>query len=513
MSGALRTALISGVNDRTVDFAKRLHGLKFEIWASSGTYRTLTQAGVTAHDLAEITGQASFVGGRVKTLHPAVHAGILARKGSSSDEADLAELKAVRFDLLAVELYAFSATWAANEPDDDIVEAIDIGGVALLRAAAKNYERVTTVCGRDQYDRVIDAYETGSANVRFRRQLAAEAFALTGRLDTSIMEWLAGADDLPVPAHARPLRYGENPKQPAFFVPSPGPASGLAAISSWATGAPDLSYTNFLDIDIAWELAGALETAFGRGAAVAVKHASPIGAALGDGGADLVRKARQGDKVSAFGGVLCLTRPLDLETATEIGHSFWEVIAAPEADPAAIERLTARWPRLRLVKLPGIRPSRGKWSVRSVAGGELWQRPDAIVDTVTEFQHVAGPEASAKDFEAMRLGLAVAAAARSNAVAIAKDGHVLGVGSGFPNRVEAVHRAVTLAQTSDAGLEGAALGSDAFFPFADAVETCASFGIKLVVAPVGSKRDAEVQAAAERLGVALYAAPGRHFRH
>lgn len=510
------TAIVS-VFDKTglLEFAGKLDRLGWEILASGGTFSTLAKAGIKALEISAYTGAAEILGGRVKTLHPAIHGGILAR-GDDRDLEEIARLGYKAIDLVAVDLYPFEKT--VSDPaasEEDIIEKIDIGGVTLLRAAAKNHRRVAVLCDSGDFDAVAKEIEAqGRVGGETRRRLAAKAFARTAAYDGAIASWFAGRDaqeDKALSAgrfvlkgtRERSLRYGENPHQSAefySFAPGSGPLGGRILQGK------ELSYNNILDLDAAWQAAARFE----RPAAVVVKHLSPSGISECQGDsldlAGALRKAIDCDPVSAFGGVIAVNASFDLACAQALGALFAECIAAPAFTPEALEILSRKTNLRLVVPAPGL----PKDEVRSVLGGFLRQDVDLGDPESAQWRVVSKRAPSDKEMEDLRFAWKACVSVKSNAIVFAKDGATLGIGAGQPNRVDSARLAAGRAGEK---AKGAAMASDAFFPFPDSVNVAAEAGISAIVHPGGSIRDAESLAAADAAGIAVVVTGVRHFRH
>jgi phosphoribosylaminoimidazolecarboxamide formyltransferase / IMP cyclohydrolase len=534
----IRRALVSVFDKQGLDrLAVALGTAGVEVVSTGSTATALEGHGLRVTRVEELTGFPELLDGRVKTLHPRVHAGLLADLGRPGHRAELEEAGIAPFDLVVVNLYPFEATVAAPEVDDTLAtERIDIGGPAMVRAAAKNHAWVAVVCDPADYPLVESALATGGTTHPERRALAAKAFARTSAYDTAVATWLTpspspqppepplptgegGAPGRPQAAPGREvpgrltvagrlrqtLRYGENPHQGAAFyaVDGPGGPWGLGAATQVA--GKELSYNNLLDADAALALAAEHR---GRPFATIVKHTNPCGAAFGATLEEAYAGALEGDPVSAFGGVVGLSRPLDAATAKRIAGIFTEVVVAPGFDREALAVLAGK-PSLRLVRVDLDRP--GPWlGVRSVAGGLLAQEPDPGGDDPAGWTVVAGDPPGPDLLADLALAWSVAGHVKSNAIVLAGGGRVVGVGAGQPSRVDAVRIAVAKAGER---ARGAAAGSDAFFPFADGVEELAAAGVVAVAQPGGSVRDPEVTAAATAAGVAMLHTGRRHFRH
>ena len=504
-----RAALLS-LSDKSgaAEFAAALARRGTRILASGGTARHLEQAGVAVTAVEAWTGFPELLGGRVKTLHPHVHAPILARRGSAEDLQALESRGLEPIDLVAVTLYPFEQR--AGELDEPgAVEEIDVGGVALLRAAAKNFADVIVVHDPAQYGSVLEALARG-ASFDQRRAWALAAFARTARYDAAIAAELArrsGEDLPPVVVRAyervRGLRYGENPHQQAALYARAGRAARLAA---WREG-KELSYNNLRDLAAAVELAAR----FDLPACVIVKHLEPCGAASAQSLANAYEAALRSDPMSAFGGVFAFNRMLDADTAERLAEQFVECVAAPAFDAGAQQALESK-PRLRVVTLdPEQLAPPDPWSVSELGAWALVQRDSA--EPPPPWKCVTRRAPAAQELEALRFAWEVVAAARSNAIALAQGAALVGLGSGQTSRVDAVDVAVMKARRAGHELRGASLASDAFFPFADGIEHAAAAGIASVVQPGGSQRDAEVIAACDAHGIAMLFTDRRAFRH
>ena len=502
----LKCSLFS-VYDKTglVDFARPLARRGVELVASGGTARILRQAGLPVRAVSDLTGSPEILGGRVKTLHPAVHGPILSRR-TPADRAELAGLGWGEIDLVVVNLYPFERTAAGTQSSlEAAIEQIDIGGVALLRAAAKNFAHVTVVCDPADYAPVLAEIEAqGEVSPETRRRLAVKAFARTAVYDAAIYRYLAGDDSLlpeRLVLHLRKLtdlRYGENPHQRAALYAPPGVTGPLGG--ELLQGKP-LSYNNLLDLDAAWRAA----VGFERPTLVIVKHLSPCGIASAGALAEAFPLALAGDPVSAFGGVIAANRPFDGPTARALGDLFVEAIAAPAFTDEAREALSGR-KGCRLLELSRAAPD--AIEVRSVQGGLLIQERDTGDEA--EWQAVTSRAPTQAEMETLRFAWRAVAHVKSNSILLARGEAAVGIGGGLPSRVDAVRLAVVKAGER---AHGAVLASDGFFPFPDGVELAAQAGVTAVVQPGGSVRDQQVIEAAGRLGLAMCFTGVRHFRH
>ncbi len=486
-------------------FARPLAERGVELVASGGTARTLREAGLAVRAVSDVTGSPEILGGRVKTLHPAIHGGILSRR-TPDDRAQLDGLGWGDIDLVVCNLYPFEKT--AADPDasfEDIIEQIDIGGVALLRAAAKNLAHVTVVCDPADYASVLAEIEVqGQVSPETRRRLAVKAFAHTAVYDAAIWRYLAGDESL-LPDQMTlslrkltDLRYGENPHQQAAMYVLPGVTGPLGG--ELLQGKP-LSYNNLLDLDAAWRAV----VAFERPTLVIVKHLGPCGIASADTLVEAFPPALTGDPVSAFGSVIAANRTFDGPTARALGDLFVEAIAAPAFTVEAQEVLSKR-KGCRLVTL-GQAVS-DKIEARSIRGGFILQERDQ--GDQAEWETVTKRAPTEAEMAALRFAWQAVAHVKSNAILLARGEAAVGIGGGLPSRVDAVRLAVAKAGER---AQGAVLASDAFFPFSDGVEIAAEAGVTAVVQPGGSVRDQQVIEAADRLGLAMCFTGMRHFRH
>jgi len=511
----VRRALVSVFDKEGLDrLAAALGAAGVEVVSTGSTAAVLEGHGLRVIRVEQLTGFPEMLDGRVKTLHPRVHAGLLADRGRPEHRAALEAAGIAPFDLVVVNLYPFEDTVDGQGVDDALaVERIDVGGPAMVRAAAKNHAFVAVVCDPGDYRLVEAALAAGGTTLAERRDLAARAFARTAAYDAAVASWMgdrAGGQRFPerltVGGRLRQmLRYGENPHQAAAFYVAGGPGGpwGLGAATQLA--GKELSYNNLLDADAA--LALAAEHA-DRPFAAIVKHTNPCGAAIGATLEEAYAGALEGDPVSAFGGVVGLSRPLDAATATRIAGVFTEVVVAPGFDQQALAALAGK-PSLRLLQVDPAMPA-GRVAVRSVAGGLLAQEPDHGGDDPAGWSLQAGDPPGPELLADLALAWSVAGHVKSNAIVLARDGRVVGVGAGQQSRVDSVRIAVAKAGER---ASGAAAGSDAFFPFADGVQALAAAGVQAVAQPGGSVRDAEVTAAAAAAGMAMLHTGRRHFRH
>jgi phosphoribosylaminoimidazolecarboxamide formyltransferase / IMP cyclohydrolase len=517
-----RRALISVSDKRGIeDFARRLSGMGFEIISTGGTARALTGAGVMVIPVSEVTGAPEILGGRVKTLHPKIHGGILADLGDPDHVEQLVEQDIGPIDLVCINLYPFEETVAGGAPEKEAIEQIDIGGPAMLRAAAKNFGSVTVVPSPEYYEEVLLALENeGQVPEATRRRLALAAFRRTAEYDGEISGWLGRrvegeSESSDFEAEGFPerrtvdyervsaLRYGENPHQDAAYYAEVGAEHLLSGVEKLQ--GREISFNNLYDLDAARTLLADL-TDLGGQAAVIVKHANPCGAALGESAADAYRKALVSDPLSAFGGIVALSGEVDGTLAAEISRVFTEILVAPAFTDEAREILSAK-PNVRvLVAGPLVRPN---LSSKHVTGGILLQTSDAIEDD-SEYRVVTEAHPRPEQMEDLILAWRVARVVKSNAIVLARDGATVGVGAGQMSRVDSSQIAVKKAGER---AQGSVAASDAFFPFADGVEALAEAGIAAVIQPGGSVRDDEVIEAANRQGLAMVFTGRRHFLH
>jgi phosphoribosylaminoimidazolecarboxamide formyltransferase/IMP cyclohydrolase len=504
---AVQRALIS-VSDKAglAAFAGRLVAAGVEIVSSGGTAAQLSAEGIPVTTVANVTGAPEILGGRVKTLHPAIHGGILADIGSDEHRRDLESRDIRPFQLVVVNLYPFEETVAHGGSGAEAVEQIDIGGPAMIRAAAKNHEWVGVVVSPARYDEVATAIETGGLTSELRRSLATEAFFRTAAYDAAIVAWLEGDEPLPgrlvLPLErAEELRYGENPHQAAALYGRPG-GSGWWRSARTVQGKA-MSFNNYADAEAAWRLVNDLPTP----AAVIVKHTNACGVAAA---ADLSRAFRAAwdcDPLSAFGGVVALNGPLDSGTAAQVAEYFVEVVIAPGISEEAAAALAAK-KNLRMLTAPP--PRTADVDVRRVEDGLLVQERDGVAGGGDQWQVMSARAPTEAEMAGLRLAWTVAAHTKSNAIVVAKEGAAVGIGAGDQSRVGAAERA--LVRAGDRA-DGAVAASDAFFPFRDGVDVLAAAGVSAVIEPGGSVRDGEIVAACDDHDMALVFTGRRHFRH
>ena len=522
------TRALLSVSDKAglIDFAKQLAGYGVELVSTGGTAKTLNDAGLDVIDVSQLTGFPEMMDGRVKTLHPKVHGGLLAIRSNKEHAAAMEQHKIKPIDLLVVNLYPFEATVAKGAAFDDCVENIDIGGPAMIRAAAKNHGDVTVVVEPTDYEKVLDemARHKGMVSLELRQRLAAKAYARTAAYDAAISNWFAETLRDEAPDYRafggkliQPLRYGENPHQSAAFYRAPGERFGVA--SARQLQGKELSYNNINDTDAAYECVAEFDPRR-TAACVIVKHANPCGVAEGANLVDAYCKALACDSTSAFGGIVALNQKLDAEAAKAITEIFTEVIIAPEATDDAI-RIVAAKKNLRLLITGGLPDPRAKGlTVKSVAGGLLVQsRDNAVVDDM-QLKTVTKRAPSAAELADLRFAFRVAKHVKSNTIVYAKDRATVGIGAGQMSRVDAARIAARKAEDAARELKlaapltkGSVVASDAFFPFPDGLLVTIEAGATAVIQPGGSVNDQKVIDAADEHNIAMVLTGTRHFRH
>ena len=534
----IRRALIS-VYDKTGldELARGLADEGVEIVSSGGSAAHLREIGVPVTAVEEVTGFPECLDGRVKTLHPAIHAGILADRTRADHSAQLEDLGVAGFDLVVVNLYPFAETVASGADRAAIIEKIDIGGPSMVRGAAKNHASVAVVVDPTSYPQVLDAVRAGGLDLATRVQLATRAFAHTAAYDVAVSTWMAeqgtvGAapdasvesdatgGDRPAPAFAadraaawelaETLRYGENPHQAAalYREPQAGERVAPGVASAVQLHGKAMSYNNYVDADAAWRAA---HDHGDQPTVAVVKHANPCGIAVGPDIATAHERAHACDPVSAFGGIIAASREVTEEMASTVAGIFTEVVIAPSFAPAAVELLTAK-KNIRL--LTAVAPQRQGLELRPISGGLLVQQRDVLDapgDAAPAWEHVSGEPADEATLADLQFAWRAVRATKSNAILLAKDGASVGIGMGQVNRVDSCHLAVSRAGQERA--RGAVAASDAFFPFADGLQVLLDAGVRAVVQPGGSMRDEEVVTAAREAGVTMYLTGTRHFAH
>lgn len=515
----IRRALLS-VSDKSglIPLANALRDAGVELLSTGGTARALREAGIAVRDVSEVTGFPEIMDGRVKTLHPMIHGGLLGRSGV--DDAVMVEHGIAPIDLVVVNLYPFEATIA--KPDcayDDAVENIDIGGPAMLRASAKNHARVAVVVDPADYGAILDALQIGGTDPALRRRLAAKTYAHTAHYDGRIAEWLSARADQPEQPAVWPdtlhrslklgsaLRYGENPHQRGALFIEPDAPQGIVATARFLQG-KELSYNNLADADAALECV----KAFDAPACVIVKHANPCGVAVAASVFDAYDRAYAVDPTSAFGGIIAFNRPLEAVTASEIlKRQFVEVVIAPAIDADALPHF-AKKPNVRVLACGDLRAF-GGLEYKRIAGGLLVQDADTDTLGIADFKVVTQRAPSAHELRDLQFAWKVAMYVKSNAIVYARDLQTVGIGAGQMSRVVSAKIAALKAEEAGLVVPGSVMASDAFFPFRDSIDAAAKAGIAAVIQPGGSMRDNEVIAAADEAGMAMVFTGRRHFRH
>ena len=511
-------AIIS-VSDKSglADFARGLADLKVQIYSTGGTHKALAKAGIPARSISELTGFPEILDGRVKTLHPAVHGGILARRDLPSHMKELSQNRIMPIDMVVVNLYPFVQTVSKSGVSlADALENIDIGGPTLIRAAAKNFPHVLVVVDPADYPDVLQKLRTGAIAMADRKRLAQKAFQHVAVYDTAIAQYL-GMDfpgfpeEMTIALKKRfGLRYGENPHQSAAFYQEQrigGQFRSDTMAQAKQLWGKELSFNNILDADAAWNAA----TDFPEPTVAIIKHTNPCGLACHPDLAEAYRRALAGDPVSAFGGIVAINRPVDRSLAEEIVKTFYEIIIAPAYRPEAFEILKTK-KDLRVIEMGSVgRPSPdGSFDYRRVSGGFLVQTPDAIEEDPRRWRQVSKRAPSQDELGGLAFAWKVAKHVKSNAIVIATDTTLLGMGAGQPSRVDSVEIALKKAGER---AKGAVLASDAMFPFPDGIEVAAKGGVTAVVHPGGSVRDEIVIEMADRYNMAMLFTGVRHFRH
>jgi len=520
-SPRVQRALVS-VSDKLglAGFARGLVAAGVEIYSTGGTRKHLESEGVPVRDVADYTGFPEMMHGRLKTLHPKVHGGILCRHDNPEDMKALAEHGILTFELVVVNLYPFETTVARKGVTlDEAIEQIDIGGPTMVRAAAKNHAFTTIATHASQYSEVLDQIAAhGCTTPELRRRLAGEAFAHTARYDRAIADFFAGETAIgPFPgtvtislSRKAVLRYGENPHQQAALYSRPD-CPGASIVAAQQLHGKELSYNNLLDLDSAL----AIVRQFSEPAAVVIKHNNPCGAATADTLAVALQRAMDGDPLSAFGSVLGLNRTVDAATAEvlSVAGLFIEAIVAPGFDDAALNILTTKpkWKaNVRLMKVGELDRAQSRWTYRCLDGGVLMQEADVMPDPEEAWQVVTKAKPTDAQLKDLRFAWEMVRHVKSNAIVLCKEGMLLGTGAGQMSRVDSVEIAI---QKAGRRAAGSVLGSDAFFPFPDSIEKAAAAGVTAVIQPGGSKQDEAVIAACNQHGIAMFFTQRRHFKH
>jgi phosphoribosylaminoimidazolecarboxamide formyltransferase / IMP cyclohydrolase len=494
-----------------------LAGKNIELTSTGGTAKSLREAGLKVADVSDITGFPEIMDGRVKTLHPKVHGGLLSVRGNAEHEKAKLQNDIANIDLLVVNLYPFEETLAKGAAADEMIENIDVGGPAMIRGAAKNHAYVTVVVDPSDYAAVLSEIEqSGDTSLSLRTRLAAKAFARTASYDAAIANWFNRENDIEAPSYfaigghlAQSLRYGENPHQKAAVYKTGDARRGI--LQAKQLQGKELSYNNINDADAALE--ALRELGDDQAACVIVKHANPCGVALGPSAADAYMKALACDQTSAFGGIIALNRVLDEATAAEISKLFTEVIIVPEATGKAQEIIAAK-KNLRLLVLPAVALAAATLPmVKSITGGLLVQTPDNAVLDDTKLRVVTKRLPSAEEMSDLVFAFRVAKHVKSNAIVFAKGGTTLGIGAGQMSRIDSTRIAARKAEDAGLSLKGSAVASDAFFPFADGLLAAADAGATSLVQPGGAMRDEDVIKAADERGLAMVFTGQRHFKH
>jgi phosphoribosylaminoimidazolecarboxamide formyltransferase / IMP cyclohydrolase len=519
MSGKIQRAILS-VTDKTglVDFARKLSALGIELISTGGTARLLRDSGISVKDISDLTGFPEMLDGRVKTLHPKVHGGILHRREDPKHVAAVKQHGIQSIDMVVVNLYAFEKTASKpGVPFEELIENIDIGGPSMIRSAAKNFQDVAIVTSPADYDAIANELQStgGTLSKATKWRLAKRAFAITAAYDSAIASTLERISPEPFELHPEgeafppsirfsfqktlDLRYGENPHQKAAMY-SDGSGAGVA--NARQLQGKELSYNNIVDLQAAWDLA----QEFDEPVCAIIKHTNPCGTATGKTLAQAYMRALECDPVSAFGGVIGVNRPVDLAAAEEMHKLFLEVIAAPSFDEAAKAKFASK-KNLRLVE---VKAANQKWVLKNVSGGMLVQDVDTRALADADLKIVTKRTPTPEETRALLFAWKVCKHVKSNAIVYARDGQTVGVGAGQMSRVDSAKIGAMKAQLP---LKGTVAASDAFFPFPDGVEEIAKAGATAIIQPGGSQRDPEVIEAADRLGVAMLFTGVRHFRH
>jgi phosphoribosylaminoimidazolecarboxamide formyltransferase/IMP cyclohydrolase len=514
---------ILSVSDKAglIDFARGLAELGVEVYSTGGTHSALASAGVPVRSVSDLTGFPEIMDGRVKTLHPGVHGGILARRDRPQHLEELARHGLQTIDLVACNLYPFVETVSkADVSLEEALENIDIGGPTMLRSAAKNFAHVLVVVDPEDYGPVLDSLRRGAVAFEERRRLAQKAFQHVALYDTAVAGYLRALEEREEGQEKAPklpeaitiglrkrldLRYGENPHQHAALYLDqslPGREGGIAAAKQ--LHGKEISYNNIVDAEAAWQAASDFEEC----TVAVVKHTNPCGLASHPDQAEAYRRALAGDPVSAFGGIVAVNRPLSAEMAREMASTFYEVVVAPGYEEEALALLRKKRD-LRVFQVTGGTSGAGM-QCRQVSGGVLLQDEDRSPDSELSLKTVTKREPTAEELRDLRFAWRAAKHVKSNAIVLAKDKALLGMGAGQPNRVNSVHLALRLAGERS---RGSVLASDAFFPFADGVELAAEGGVTAIIQPGGSIRDEEAIKVADDHGIAMVFTGMRHFRH
>ncbi|MCK4327158.1 MAG: bifunctional phosphoribosylaminoimidazolecarboxamide formyltransferase/IMP cyclohydrolase [Candidatus Diapherotrites archaeon] len=504
-------ALLS-VSDKTgiTEFAKGLVAAGYEILSTGGTAKALRGAGIKVTDVSDYTGFPEIMGGRVKTLHPKVHGGLLAVRGNKEHERQMKENGIDAIGLVAVNLYPFEETVKKGGKLGQVIENIDIGGPSMLRSAAKNYESVVVVCGPERYGQVLEEIKAGGVKPETRKKLAVEAFAHTARYDTIISNYL-GEEELPETLNLtfdkiQKLRYGENPHQKAAFYREAFAAGATVSTAKQLHG-KELSFNNIYDLNSALELV----KEFGGTAVVILKHNNPCGVGIDRKQAEAYRKAMECDPVSAFGGIVAVNAKLELATAEEITKTFIECVIAPGYDKDALEHLKSKKKNLRVLEVPKFGKEPKAMTLKKVAGGVLLQGRDQELFAGLKVATKRKP--GKEEMKALEFAMKVCKHVKSNAIIYAMGDRTIGIGAGQMSRVDSAVVGAMKAKNAGLDTRGSVLASDAFFPFRDAVDAAAKAGVTAIIQPGGSIRDEEVIGACDEHGIAMVFTGMRHFNH
>jgi len=516
---SVKRALIS-VSDKTgvLEFAQRLHGLGIEILSTGGTSALLTKYGVPVKQVSDYTGFPEMMDGRIKTLHPKVHGGILGRRDVEGHRQSMKEHNIDPIDLVVINLYPFENTIAKEDCLlADAIENIDIGGPAMIRSAAKNFDDVAVVVSSTEYSTILEEIEAsgGIVSQKTRMRLSRDAYAHTARYDSLITRYLSDQledkEDF-APIFLLPfekiqgLRYGENPHQLAAFYRDPD-ANSHDIVSAQKIQGKELSFNNIIDLEAAWQLA----KDFKSGSAVVIKHTNPSGVAVGDKQLEIFIKARETDPVSAFGGIIGFNRKVGADTAEEILKNFVEAVIAPDYDKEALKLFSGK-KNIRIMKMLEETSvvERRVFDLKRVGGGLLVQDKDVISHDPATLKIVSKKQPDSKEMDDLLFAWIVAKHVKSNAIVYARDGEALGIGAGQMSRVDSSRLAVEKARQN---LKGCVMASDAFFPFRDSIDTAAKSGVSAIIQPGGSIRDEEVIEAADEHGMSMVFTSIRHFKH
>ncbi len=513
----IKRALLS-VSDKThlLSLAQFLQSAGVEIVSTGGTAKMLRDAGVAVKDVSELTGTPEMLDGRVKTLHPKVHGGLLGIRSNAEHQATMKEHAIPAIDLVVINLYPFEATLAKGGSYDECIENIDIGGPAMIRSSAKNHTDVTVIVDPADYVTLKHEMQTGSGatTLAFRQKMASKAFARTAAYDATISGYFRHLLDDPLPesvtvggTRKAVLHYGENPHQKAglYAIAAEGPS----LLSATQVQGETLSYNNVNDAAAALELAAE----FSDPCVAIIKHANPCGVAIGKGLDDAYERAFACDKVSAYGGIIAVNRPIDVAFAEAIKSLFLEVLIAPSVAPEALALLAAK-KKLKLLTLGDMpKATAPRMAMKLLRGGFLLQEEDLLIYDEAQAEVVTQTKPGEAQLKDLRFAFTIAKHVKSNAIVLAKDAATIGVGAGQMSRIDSTNIAVQKAASMELSTKGAVLASDAFFPFPDNVELAAKSGINAIIQPGGSIRDKEVIAAADAHGIAMVFTGKRHFRH